>query len=82
MEKEYILIKYIITFRYVGVKDLQHGLLIENCLINAGFLDNRTGSIIAETYLVSITEIISSCEQVGSGALLIVINYVLGFYLN
>ena len=50
--------------------------------MNVGFLGNRAGKIIAGTYLVSITEIISSCEQVGSAAWLIFNNYVLGFYLN
>ena len=82
IQKKDNLVKYIITFRYVGLKGFQHGFLIENCLINAGFLDNRTGPITAGTYLVPITEIISSSKQVGSGALLNVNNYVLGFYLN
>ena len=68
--------------RYVEVKDLPHAFLIKNRLMNVGFLGNRAGKIIAGTYLVSITEIISSCEQVGSAAWLIFNNYALGFYLN
>ena len=55
-----------------------HGFLKENCLIDVNFLKNRTGEVTARAYLVSITEIINSCQQVGSGAFLIVNNYVLG----
>ena len=82
LEKRGNLVKYIITFRYVGVEDLPHEFLIEHCLINVDFLDNRTGPITAGVYLESINEMISSCKQVESGALFIVNNYFLGFYLN
>ena len=82
LQKRGNLVKCIITFRYVGVEDLPHAFLIEHCLINVDFLENRTRSITAGEYLESINEIISSCKQVGSGALLIVNNYFLGFYLN
>ena len=47
-------------------------------LIDVDFLELRTGEIPAEACLVSITEIISSCQQIGIGALLSFNNYVFG----
>lgn len=74
--------KSIIEFRYFVLEDVLHGLLTENCLIALDFLENRREEIAAGVYVVSITEIISSCRQVGSGILLIVNNYVLGLLLE
>ena len=64
---------------YLGVDDFPHEFLIENGLISVDFLENKTGEITVGVYFVSITEIISSCQQVGSGGLLIVNRYILGF---
>ena len=58
--------------------DLPQEFFIENLLINVEFLNIRTGEITARAYLVSITEIVSDCQQIGTGALLIINNYVLG----
>ena len=52
--------------------------MIENCPINVELLGNKTGEITARAYLLSITEIVSSAQQIGTGALLIVNNYILG----
>ena len=40
-------------------------------------LENKTGEITAGAYLLSIAEILYSVQQAGTGALLIVNNYVL-----
>ena len=63
------------------MEDLPHEFLIENSSINAEFLNNRTGEITAGGYLVSITEIMSDCQQIDRGALLIINNYIF-FYLG
>ena len=52
--------------------------MIENCPINVELLGNKTGEITARAYLLSFTEIVSSAQQIGTGALLIVNNYILG----
>ena len=41
------------------------------------FLENKTGEITVRTYLLSITEIVNSVQQTGTGVLLIVNNYIL-----
>ena len=58
--------------------DLPQKLFIENSSINVQFLNIRKGEITAGAYLVSITEIVSDCQQIGTGALLIINNYILG----
>lgn len=42
-------------FRYLQVEDLPHRFLIDNCLIDVDFLENRTGEITNGAYSVSIT---------------------------
>ena len=51
---------------------------LEDSAINVELLNNRTGEITAGVYLVSVTETVSDCQQVGTGALLIINNYILG----
>ena len=51
---------------------MPHVFLTESYLINIDFRDHGTGEITAGAYLVSITEVISSCQLVRGGALLIV----------
>ena len=46
--------------------------------MNVEFLSNKTAEITAGAYLASITEIVSGCQQIGTGALLIIINFILG----
>ena len=78
LDKRDQLFKLIGKFRYLGVEDLAQKFMIENCLINVELLENKTGEITAGAYLLSITEIVNSAQQIGTGALLIVNNYILG----
>ena len=55
-------------------------LFIENTSINVEFLKNRAGEITAGVILVSITEIVSDCQQIGTGALLIINNDILDLF--
>ena len=65
-------------YRYLGMEDLPQEFFIENSSINLEFLNIRKRKITVRIYFVSITEIVSDCQQVGIGALLIVNNYILG----
>ena len=60
------------------LKSLNNYSYLENVSINVEFLDNRREEIIAVTYLLSMTEIVSDCQQIGKGALSIVNNYIIG----
>ena len=51
--------------------------MTKNCPINIELLENKTGEITAGAYLLSIAEIVSSAQQIGTGPLLIVNNYIL-----
>ena len=42
------------------------------------FLENKTGETAAGAYLLCIAEIVNSVRHIGTGALLIVNNYILG----
>ena len=72
------LFKFIGKFRYLGVEDLPQEFLLENYSMNVEFLENKAGEITAGAYLLSIVEIVNSAQQIGTGALLIVNNYILG----
>ena len=54
------------------MENLPQEFLIEDSAIKVEFLNNRIGEITAGTYLVSITEIVIDCQQIGTGALLII----------
>ena len=56
------------------MEDLPQEFFLQNSLINVEFLNCRTGEITAGEYLVSITK--SDCQQMGTGALLIINNYI------
>ena len=75
------LFKFVGKFRYLGMEDLPQEFLIENSSVNVEFLDNNTAEIKAGAYSLSIREIINSVQQTGTGALLIVNNYILGLIL-
>ena len=60
------------------MEDLPQEFLIENSSVKKEFLENKTGEITAVAYLLSITEIVNSCQQTGTGTLIIVKNYILG----
>ena len=71
------LFKFIGKFRYLGKEDLPQEFLVENSSINVEFLENKTGEITAETYMISISEIVNGIQQIAPGALLIINNYIL-----
>ena len=58
------------------MEDLPQELFIENLSINCKIC-TRTGGKTAGAYLVSNTGIVSDSQQVGTGALLIINNYIL-----
>ena len=60
------------------MEDLQQKFLLESFSVNMEFQENNTGEITAVAYLISISEIVNSVQQIGAGALLIVNNYILG----
>ena len=70
------LFKFIGKLRYLGIEDLPQEFLIENSLINVQFLENKTGEITAGANLLSIAETVNSVQHIGTGALLIVNNYI------
>ena len=72
------LFKVIGKFKYLCMEDLRQIFLIKNFSINVVFLDNETGEITTETYLLCITDIENSVQRFGAGALFIVRSYILG----
>ena len=68
--------------RYLGIEDLPLEFFIEDSSVNVDFLNNRTTEITAGAYLVSITEIVSDCQHISTGALLIINNYIFGLLLG
>ena len=60
------------------MEDLYKEFFVENVSINVKFLNIRTGEITAGAYLLSITEIVNDCQQIGTGTLLIINNCILG----
>ena len=60
------------------MEDLPQEFYIENSAINVEFLNNITEEITAGGYPVFINEIMSGFQPVGTGALLIINNYILG----
>ena len=59
------------------MEDLPQVFLLEAFAVNVQFLEIMTGEITAVTYLLSIVEIVNIVQQIGTGALLIVNNYIL-----
>ena len=70
--------KFIGKFRYLRVEDLPQEFLLKNYSMNVKFLENKTGEITAGAYLFSIAEIVNCAQGIGTGALIIVDNYILG----
>ena len=60
------------------MEDLSQEFFIENLSINVEFVNNKTEQITAGSYLVSVIEIVSDCQQLGTGALLIINDHILG----
>ena len=59
------------------MEDLPQVFLLEAFAVNVQFLEIMRGEITAVTYLLSIVEIVNIVQQIGTGALLIVNNYIL-----
>ena len=58
--KEDQLFKFIGKLRYLRVEDLAQEFLVENSSANVKLLQNKTGEVTAEVYLISISEIVNS----------------------
>ena len=71
------LFKSLGNFRYLGMEDLPQVFLLEGFAINVQFLEIMAGEITAVAYLLSIVEIVNIVQQIGTGALHIVNNYIL-----
>ena len=54
------LFKFIGKFRYLVVEDLPQEFLLENYSMNVEILENKTGEITTEAYLLSTAEIVNS----------------------
>ena len=78
LRKGNILFKYLNNYRYLGMEDLPQWIFIENVSINVEFVNIRTTEITAGAYLVSATDIVRDCQQIDTGALVIINNYILG----
>lgn len=59
------------------MKDLPLDFLMEVCSKNMEFLENKTGEIPADVYLLYIAEVKNRIRHIGTGAPLIVNNYIL-----
>ena len=82
LQKRDLLFKSLNNYRHLGMEDLPQDLFIENSSINVEFLNIRTGEITAGTYVLSTAEIMCDCQQIGTEALLIINNYILGLILG
>ena len=72
------LFKFIGQFRYNWIEDSPPEFLIEISSIKVEFQENKVGEITTREYLLSIVEIVNSVHEVGTDALFLVKNYVLG----
>ena len=57
-------------YRLLGVDDLPRTVNIYGYSVDIFLLDNKIGEITLNAYLISLREIIESCLNIGSGALL------------
>ena len=65
-------------FRYLSIDDLPHHLFLwTQHILQVQYLENMTGEICLNAYITSISQIISNCQCLGNGALLIINNYTL-----
>ena len=63
--------------RILSVDDLPQNCKIEDVSMNLNYLENKTGEIVFNAYLISLSEIVSSCSSKGNGALLFINAYTL-----
>ena len=72
------LLKSINRFCFLGTEDLSHEIVVENHTVCVEMLQLDISDITMNAYLLSISEIVRSCQQIIKGASLIINNYVLG----
>ena len=58
--------------RILSIDDLPQNCKIEDVSLNLDYLENKTGKIVFNAYLISISEIASSSTSKGNGALLFI----------
>ena len=58
--------------RILSIDDLPQNCKIEDVSLNLDYLENKTGKIVFNAYLISISEITSSSTSKGNGALLFI----------
>ena len=71
------LFKSLNMFRVLGVDDLPARVSIYDSAVDIVFLENKAGEITWNVYLISMTDILSTCSNHGKDALLIISGYVL-----
>ena len=77
LQKDDDLFKKLNLMRIFSVDDLPKNCKIEDVSLNLDYLENKTTEIFFNAYLISISEIASSCTSKGNGALLFISGYVL-----
>ena len=58
--------------RILSIDDLPQNCKTEDVSLNLDYLENKTGKIVFNAYLISISEIASSSTSKGNGALLFI----------
>ena len=71
------LFKRVNLMRILSVDNLPQSCKIEDVFLNLDYLENEIGEIVFHAYLISISEIVSSCNSEGNGALLFIGGYAL-----
>lgn len=67
------------TIRYLEIEELPPQFLLESFAVDVQFLENKKGEITAGAHLLSVVVIVNGVQQIGTGALRLVNNYILGF---
>ena len=63
--------------RILSVDDFPQNCKIEDVCLNLYYFENNTGEIVFNAYLITISEIVSSCTSKGNGVLLFISAYTL-----
>ena len=70
--KGYHLFKKLDIMRILSIDDLPQNCKIEDVSLNLDYLENKTGKIVFNAYLISISDIASSSTSKGNGGLLFI----------
>ena len=71
------LFKNLNLMRILSVDDFPQNCRIEDDFLSLDYLENKPGEIDFNAYLISISEIVSSCTLKGNGAVLLISGYTL-----